>query len=156
MIIRSGPSSLQTREQIREHELHMRRIAQVRGTVNNRKPKKVGHLHSKPKQKPSGKREQLQLEKFEEIQRENRILLKKMLTIDMKGSELNPRAFKPIQGPGAYSLNRGKRIEQLTKVTSENRVPSSLTPSACSSGFRRPTPITTATSGGKTILRTNT
>lgn len=48
--------------------------------------------------------------------------MKKMLTIDMKGSELNPRQFRPVSGPAAYSLNRGKRVEQLTKVTHENRV----------------------------------
>lgn len=56
------------------------------------------------------------------MQRENRILLKKMLTIDMKGSELNPQAFKQAVGPAAYSLNRGKRVEMLTNVTQENRV----------------------------------
>jgi len=38
-----------------------------------------------------GKKEQLIFEKFQNIQRENRILLKKMLTIDMKGSKLNPQ-----------------------------------------------------------------
>jgi len=28
-----------------------------------------------------------------------------MLTIDMKGSNLNPKAFWPVTGPAAYSLN---------------------------------------------------
>jgi len=43
-----------------------------------------------------------------------------MLTIDMKGSNLNPKAFKPVSGPAAYSLNRQKRVETLTNVTYEN------------------------------------
>ena len=44
-----------------------------------------------------------------------------MLTIDMKNSDLHPKSFKPPSGPGAYSLNRGQRVEQLTSVTQANR-----------------------------------
>ena len=88
----------------------------MRGTIDKKKlkPKKVKHLLPTNAKQPGTKKEQIIFDKFQEIQRENRILLKKMLTIDMKGSELNPRQFRPIAGPAAYSLNRGKRVETLT------------------------------------------
>lgn len=65
----------------------------MRGTIDKKKlkPKKVKHLQPNVTKQPATKKEQIIFEKFQEIQRENRILLKKMLTIDMKGSELNPR-----------------------------------------------------------------
>ena len=124
MIIRAGANNLQERELIWEHELHLRRIQNIWGTINNKKPKKPNHLRQQKGPKPVGKKEQLIFEKFQNIQRENRILLKKMLTIDMKGSKLNPQQFKQVAGPAAYSLNRSKWVEQLTNVTSENRVSS--------------------------------
>jgi len=52
------------RELIREHELHLRRIQQVRSTINNRKPRIPKHLKTK-KAVHNGQ------EKVTDIQREN-------------------------------------------------------------------------------------
>lgn len=62
------------------------------------------------------------MEKVSEIQKENRILLKKMLTIDLKPTNHNPQKIKMVATPSAYSLNRGQRIRELTRVTQENRM----------------------------------
>ena len=62
------------------------------------------------------------VEKVSEIQKENRILLKKMLTIDLKPTFHNPQKIKVTNTPSAYSLNRGQRIKELTRVTQENKL----------------------------------
>jgi hypothetical protein len=67
-------------------------------------------------------KEQLLIDKVSEIQRENRILLKKMLTIDLKPSKHNPQKIKMFPTPSAYSLNRAQRIRELTRVTQENKM----------------------------------
>jgi len=56
------------------------------------------------------------------IQKENRILLKKMLTIDLKPGKYNPQRIKMFPAPSSYSLNRNKRIRELTRVTQENKM----------------------------------
>lgn len=107
MIIRQGGNILERREHRWEQLLHMQRLQAVKSTVNNKKPKKPKHLFPKKTSKPVGKKDFMNFERFQHIQKENRILLKKMLTIDMKNSELHPKSFKPPSGPGAYSLNWG-------------------------------------------------
>jgi hypothetical protein len=67
-------------------------------------------------------KEQLLVDKVTEIQKENRILLKKMLTIDLKPTPHNPQKIKMIPTPSAFSLNRGQRIAELTRVTQQNKV----------------------------------
>lgn len=67
-------------------------------------------------------REQLIIDKVTEIQKENRILLKKMLTIDLKPSKHNPQKIKMFPTPSSYSLNRQQRIRELTRVTQENKM----------------------------------
>lgn len=106
---------LYDKEKIREHELHINRLRKVKSTVDNRAPKKPMHLKHK------GKRDQLILEKYTEIQKENRILLQKMMLIDLKPTKLNPGKIKLTNTPSAFSLNRGKRIRELTRVTAENK-----------------------------------
>ena len=61
------------------------------------------------------------LDKYQEIQNENRILLKKMLAIDIHPSNLNPSQIQLISAPSAYSLNRQQRIKELSRVTEENK-----------------------------------
>ena len=67
-----------------------------------------------------------------EIQYQNRILLKKMLQIDLKASNLNPKTLAHQQlhaglqsnptGLNAYnSLNRATRIKDLAKIVDDNR-----------------------------------
>ena len=45
-----------------------------------------------------------------------------MLTIDLKPTHHNPQRVKFANTPSAYSLNRGKRIKELTRVTQENKM----------------------------------
>lgn len=67
-------------------------------------------------------KEQLIVERVNEIQKENRILLKKMLTIDLKPGRYNPQRIKLKNTPSALSLNRAQRIRELTRVTQENKM----------------------------------
>jgi hypothetical protein len=45
-----------------------------------------------------------------------------MLTIDLKPTVQNPQRVKVVNTPSAYSLNRGQRIKELTRVTQENKL----------------------------------
>lgn len=45
-----------------------------------------------------------------------------MLTIDLKPSNHNPQRIKMMPTPSAFSLNRGQRIKELTRVTQENKL----------------------------------
>ena len=74
----------------------------------------------------------IDLERMSEIQYQNRILLKKMLQIDLKASELNPttQMEKKLHsgkesnpsGLNAYnSLNRATRIKDLAGIVDSNR-----------------------------------
>jgi hypothetical protein len=67
-------------------------------------------------------KEQNIVDKVNEIQKENRILLKKMLTIDLKPTKHNPVKINMIPTPSSYSLNRAQRIRELTRVTQENKM----------------------------------
>ncbi|CAI2370710.1 unnamed protein product [Moneuplotes crassus] len=69
-----------------------------------------------------GNKEQLLVDRVNAIQKENRILLKKMLTIDLKPGKYNPQRIKMYTTPSSYSLNRNKRIRELTRVTHENKM----------------------------------
>jgi hypothetical protein len=57
-----------------------------------------------------------------ETQNENRILLKKMLSIDLKPSNLNPQSIFLKQTPSSSSLNRVSRLRELVRVNEENKV----------------------------------
>lgn len=105
------------REKVREHELHYKRLRNIKSNIDNKCPKKPTHLKAR-----GGKKEQILVDKVTEIQKENRILLKKMLTIDLKPTNHNPQKIKVIPTPSAFSLNRGQRIRELTRVTQENKL----------------------------------
>lgn len=55
------------------------------------------------------------------MQNENRILLKKMLQIDLKPSSLNPNKINLKQTPSSSSLNRVSRLKELMRVNEENK-----------------------------------
>ena len=105
------------RERVREHELHYRRLRNIKSNIDNKKPKPPCPLKLK-----GGKKEQNIVDKVNEIQKENRILLKKMLTIDLKPTKHNPQKIKVVPTPSSYSLNRAQRIRELTRVTQENKM----------------------------------
>ena len=60
--------------------------------------------------------------KYIEQQNENRILLKKMLSIDLKPSTLGPNTMAKKQPPTSASLNRVQRLRELVRVNEENKV----------------------------------
>lgn len=45
-----------------------------------------------------------------------------MLTIDLKPGKYNPNRIKKYPTPSSYSLNRNKRIRELSRVTQENKM----------------------------------
>lgn len=59
------------REKVREHELHYKRLRNIKSNIDNRCPKKPAPFKAR-----GGKKEQLIVDKVAEIQKENRILLK--------------------------------------------------------------------------------
>ena len=73
--------------------MHVTRLRKTKSVLDNRAPKKYAHLSQMKKSQTK-----LSLAKHLETQNENRILLKKMLQIDLKPSNLNPQKinFKPI------------------------------------------------------------
>jgi hypothetical protein len=78
------------------------------------------------------KKERLIIDKHVQIQQENRILLKKMLAIDIKHSDLSKQMMKPkimqvksaneTKGRSKSSMNIGNRINDLRKITDDNRI----------------------------------
>jgi predicted component of viral defense system (DUF524 family) len=83
----------------------------MKSLLDNKTPKQYNHLtngtNSKTKQLMS---------KYMEMQNENRILLKKMLSIDMKPSILNPSQIQLRNTPSSQSLNRISRLKELIRV----------------------------------------
>ena len=71
------------KEDQHKHETHLRHIATVRPSVDNNSPKRYPHLQHKLKTR------ELQKDRANEIQLENRILLQKMLSIDTRESDLS-------------------------------------------------------------------
>ena len=65
--------------------------------------------------------------KYRDMQTENKVLLKKMLSIDIKPSSLNPTKILEKQVPSHQSLNRISRLKELIRVNQENRVRSHIT-----------------------------
>jgi hypothetical protein len=61
------------------------------------------------------------INKYFEVQNENRILLKKMLSIDLKPSNLNPAKISLKHIPSTTSLNRVSRLRELVRVNEENK-----------------------------------
>ena len=121
--------------------MHIERLRMIKPTISISGPKKPSHL------KTNAKREMLNLGKFvatsctitdenfatermSEIQYQNRILLRKMLQIDLKkskqvsGKVINANYEKESNpnGLNAYnSLNRAVRIKEIARVADSNR-----------------------------------
>lgn len=96
----------------REYELHRKKLSNIKSSIDNSPPKPMKHLKTKPK------KVQLEQERFETIQRENMILLNKMMDI-MNGShrlDNNNTSMNYRQ-----SLNYGKRKQELERITAENQ-----------------------------------
>lgn len=83
----------------------------MKSLLDNKAPKQFGHLANGT----NSKNKQL-MTKYMEMQNENRILLKKMLSIDMKPSVLNPSQIQLKNTPSSQSLNRISRLKELIRV----------------------------------------
>lgn len=99
------------REDVRRHVMHRERVKTVRPQVDTAEPY-VAHMDHV---RTNLKREQLLEERYSEIDRENRILLKKM-----SGIMSTPRS-EERRGPGPSSLNRDARKKELLRITKENQ-----------------------------------
>ena len=122
--------------------MHMQRLRNVKPCIDMKKPPKPKHIVN------NYKKELNKMERMSEIQYQNRVLLKKMLQIDLKPSlaggegrklsrtnsayvgrpgSANPRSNASssgqAQGLNSYnSLNRANRIRSLAKIIDENKV----------------------------------
>eukprot|EP00927_Polykrikos_kofoidii_P056745 TRINITY_DN50823_c0_g1_i1.p1 TRINITY_DN50823_c0_g1~~TRINITY_DN50823_c0_g1_i1.p1 ORF type:complete len:408 (-),score=53.44 TRINITY_DN50823_c0_g1_i1:169-1392(-) len=94
----------------RRHHMHRERIRNIKPLVDTSEPHatRMEHVHN------NLKREQRLEERYSEIDRENRILLKKMS--DIMSTHASPR--EEHQGP--QSLNRDARKKELLRITREN------------------------------------
>eukprot|EP00744_Colponema_vietnamica_P005836 GILI01008510.1.p1 GENE.GILI01008510.1~~GILI01008510.1.p1 ORF type:complete len:214 (+),score=75.86 GILI01008510.1:51-644(+) len=89
---------------------HMQKINSVKPSVDNNNP-----AASRP-MRMNGKRAQLEQERCAAIQRDNKILLQKMLAIDLK-----PPSIAVPSSPPKKSLHKSARTKELAKITLENK-----------------------------------
>lgn len=97
-----------------KHDKHLRALQRMRCQVDNQAPKEHKHLQEKMKTK------KLQEDRATEIQRENRVLLQKMLSIDVKQTDLN-REMVVNQRHQPRSLNSGVQRKELRRITERNQ-----------------------------------
>ena len=57
-----------------------------------------------------------------EIDTENRVLLEKMMRIDLNPTKHHPKQVEPMQTPGSLSMNRLVRLKELVRVNDGNKV----------------------------------
>ncbi len=101
------------RMQRERHERHRAKLDRIHADIDNRLPSS----YSLPHLRVNLKRGQQMEDRFTEIDRENRILLKRMSDIIQKPS------FAPAEQPGPcknVSLNRDSRRKELERITNEN------------------------------------
>ncbi|CAG9329316.1 unnamed protein product [Blepharisma stoltei] len=103
------------REILREHMLHQIKIRNMRPRIDNLPPKAMPHLQSRAKQ------ERIKNDRGAVIDQQNKLLLQKMLEIDMKPSTLTPHSLLSKTAPQNLSLNKNSRVIELTKITDENK-----------------------------------
>lgn len=97
-----------------KHDKHLRALQRVSSKVDHQAPKEHKHLQNKMKTK------KLQEDRATEIQRENRVLLQKMLSLDAKQSDLQ-REMLDNQRVGPRSLNSAVQRNELRRITENNQ-----------------------------------
>lgn len=108
-----GSSKLLTEWELqREHQQHQLKLMEIQPRIDTRPPRPMSHLTSKARKK------RIQKDRNEVIHRENQLLLRKMIEIDMKPSQIST-AMGRNQGTG--SLNRFVRVSELKKISKENQ-----------------------------------
>jgi len=76
--IPSASKILTNKWQDKSHEIHLKNLNKIKGTIDMRQPQQFKHLQKKMK------KTQMMEERYTEIERENRILLEKMTNILQK------------------------------------------------------------------------
>mmetsp|Transcript_15374 Transcript_15374/g.22630 ORF Transcript_15374/g.22630 Transcript_15374/m.22630 type:complete len:191 (-) Transcript_15374:81-653(-) len=94
-----------------QRKLHLKRLSNVKSSIDNKPPKKHSHLRKNLK-----KKQQME-ERFARIERENQLLLEKMSYI-MSSSSLDNKN-KSLKY--ARSMNKQIRKKNLEKITRENQ-----------------------------------
>jgi len=110
------------RDQERRLESHVHRLRKIKPSVDTSLPRtlRLTHVHG------NLKKEQMQEERYTEIDRENRILLQKMANI-MKQPLSNsgpttPREPRSLSAVPPRSLNSNARKKELLRITKENQM----------------------------------
>lgn len=93
----------------RNHDSHRLRISKMRPCIDNTKPETCALDHIRN----NLKREQLMEDRYNEIDRDNRILLNKM-------SDIMKKEQHPVAARSTASLNRDGRKQELMRITHEN------------------------------------
>jgi E3 ubiquitin-protein ligase TRIP12 len=99
------------REEERRQEIHDRKLKEVKCTVDFSEPRSMNYEHLRL----NLKREQMLEERYEEIDRHNRILLQKMAGIMRKPAQVEERP------KSRGTLNKPLRIKELHRITKENQ-----------------------------------
>ncbi|CDW72308.1 UNKNOWN [Stylonychia lemnae] len=128
------------REKTRDHYLHVSRLMSIKPSVDVKKPVKPTCIKNKLKKELLTQSKYtiikyMSLVKSSEIQHENRLLLKKMLQIDLKPQNLNPKRLlqqdqyfvtqnsqQRIGINSYHSLNRAIRIKDMANVVDHNKI----------------------------------
>lgn len=99
--------NISNRERFREQRIHQQRLSNVKPTIDNRPPRIHSHLGANTK-----KRLQERLRQ-DEIQKENQLLLHRLMNID------SGRTKSSLSTPHSNALPL-KKIREIQKITEEN------------------------------------
>mmetsp|Transcript_81321 Transcript_81321/g.143483 ORF Transcript_81321/g.143483 Transcript_81321/m.143483 type:complete len:304 (-) Transcript_81321:165-1076(-) len=113
-----GSKICSKRVQQKEQEMHRERIRNMKSQIDTRPPMVAMLEHVKV----NLKKEQMMEDRYTEIDRDNRILLKKMTEI-MKQQSTFPPVDKRVRASsaGPVSLNKDARKKELMRITKENQ-----------------------------------
>jgi len=114
--IPSGNKICSRRIQQRELDMHRDRIRNMKSSVDTRTPMVAQLEHVKV----NLKKEQMMEDRYTEIDRDNRILLKKMTDIMKQQNTPTVTPRGPATG-GPVSLNKDSRKKELLRITRENQ-----------------------------------
>jgi len=106
---------LDSKWQDRNFRLHKLKVQNTKSSINNKAPPEQPHLYLRLKKAA------LDEEKTTRIERDNRILVKRMTEI-MQRSAIDTRNAAPLPGGGRVkSLNNERRHRELVRITAENQ-----------------------------------
>lgn len=99
----------------KEQERRKLSLRRVKAQVDNKKPARF------TQQSISTCRGGIKQDRYDQIEKENHILLNKMLNIDKKPSNLNPRVCAP-KTRNISSNTKKKRAQSISRISKENQV----------------------------------